>query len=123
VQITEVVVSAGRTFNHPYEAYSNFRPEVTIKGVLHEGEDPEQAVRGLQAKAEELVEDHKNTLLQQLSEIQRLRQTEAEISELEGRVASAQQRLTQIRGRHPQLGDPQVDELPTKGAASDGHPF
>ena len=40
MKITEIVVSAGRTFNHPYENFSNLRPQVTLKATPDEGESP-----------------------------------------------------------------------------------
>jgi len=57
MQVTEVIVSAGRTFNHPYESYSNLRPMVTVKARLGPDEDPTKAINQLQALAEKTVED------------------------------------------------------------------
>ena len=39
VQVTRIEVYAGRTFNHPYEAYSNFRVGVTLTAELSPGDD------------------------------------------------------------------------------------
>ena len=63
MEITEITVSAGRTFNHPYETYSNLRPGVTVKATLAPGENPTKAINELQALAEKTVEDHKQALL------------------------------------------------------------
>ncbi len=41
--VTEIVVSAGRTFNHPYEQFSILKPSVTLKARIDEGEDWLQA--------------------------------------------------------------------------------
>jgi hypothetical protein len=30
MKINSITVTAGRTFNHPHEQYSNLRPEVTM---------------------------------------------------------------------------------------------
>ena len=30
-KITEITVSAGRTFNHPHESFSNLKPHVALK--------------------------------------------------------------------------------------------
>lgn len=57
--ITKITVTAGRTFNHPHEQDSNLRPEVTLEATLPEGANSIDAVRGLQAQVEGLVEDHK----------------------------------------------------------------
>lgn len=112
MQITEVIVSAGRTFNHPYENYSNLRPGVTIKAVLQEGDDSATVIKDLQARAEELVENHKQHLLASLEELERLTKRQQEVSSLEENIKRAQDRLDHIRSEfnlNPQLeaGDPE----------------
>ena len=103
MQIVTIVVSAGRTFNHPYESYSNLRPSVTMTAELQDGDDAEVAVQALQAKAEKLVEDHKNQLLNQLHELNRLSVARQEMSDLEQRLKGAQTRLKDLREANPQL--------------------
>ena len=39
MKITNIVVRAGRTFNHPHESYSNLKPEVELTATLDEGDD------------------------------------------------------------------------------------
>jgi hypothetical protein len=51
MKVTEIIVSAGRTFNHPYEDYSNLKPQVTLKATVDDGENFEDAVKELQRKA------------------------------------------------------------------------
>lgn len=63
MRITEITVNAGRTFNDPYESYANYKPGLTLKAALLEGEDAEQVAKDLQAKAEELMDAHKADLL------------------------------------------------------------
>jgi hypothetical protein len=55
MKVNEIRVSAGRTFNHPYESYSNLRFDVHLNAKLDEGEDPVAATRQLQAQAEEMA--------------------------------------------------------------------
>lgn len=31
MKVIEIIVSAGRTFNHPNESYSNLRPQVSVR--------------------------------------------------------------------------------------------
>jgi predicted signal transduction protein with EAL and GGDEF domain len=112
MQITEVAVSAGRTFNHPFENFSNFRPEVTVKARVQEGDDAEAAVRELQKKAETLVENHKNAILAHLHTLQNLSKTEDEINQLEARIAAAQTRLDQIRAGKQLLANNEADGIP-----------
>ncbi len=68
MQVTEIIVGTGRTFNHPYETYSNLKPSLTLKATLDPGESEEQAVRVLQAKAERLIDEHKANLLNAIRE-------------------------------------------------------
>ena len=103
MKITEIIVGAGRTFNHPYEQFSNLRPQVTIKAVLDEGDDPEQIIKDLQAKAESMVEDHKNNMLQSLRELHTLSLRQREMAGLERQLREAQARLDEIRKEYPQI--------------------
>lgn len=66
--ITEVIVSAGRTFNDPYESYANFKPGLTLKAALGPGEDPLEVAKVLQAKAEQLMDEHKQAVLRKAQE-------------------------------------------------------
>lgn len=97
MQITEINVYAGRTFNHPFESYSNLKPSVSLKALLAPGEDATAAVRQLQAQAEQLVEDHKRILLQQLAEIEQQTRQEQERRRLEAEILTAQRRLDELR--------------------------
>lgn len=103
MKINTITVTAGRTFNHPHEQYSNLRPEVTMTATLDEGEDPVQAARGLQATAEQLVEDHKRGLLNSIEELYQLTERQAEMRGLQKELKRAQNRLDEIRKTHPTL--------------------
>ncbi len=97
MQVKAIKVSAGRTFNHPYESYSNLRCDVHLDATLDEGEDAHASVRALQNQAEELAEDHKQTLLKQLHSLEKLSRTKEEIGDLEDRIGKANARLLQLR--------------------------
>jgi hypothetical protein len=97
MKVTEVTVSAGRTFNHPYESYSNLRPNVTLKAVLEGEEDYAAAVQTLQAKAEALVEEHKQHMLRSLEELERLERYQQEVQSLEHSIRQSQERLDRLR--------------------------
>lgn len=103
MEITEITVSAGRTFNHPYETYSNLRPNVTIKANLAPGEDAQKAINDLQALAEKSVEDHKQGLLRSLEELNNLTQRQREMTTLADQLTRNQRRLEEIRKEYPQL--------------------
>jgi len=63
MQITEITVTSGRTFNHPYESFSNLRPTISLKATLTEGDNVDKEAKNLQCKAESLVEAHKEKML------------------------------------------------------------
>lgn len=108
MEVVSITVSAGRTFNHPYEQYSNLRPNVTITANLAAGEDPEKAVRELQAMAEKSVEDHKQGLLQSLEDLHDLTERQREMTTLAEQLTRAQRRLDEIRKQHPNMTLPGI---------------
>lgn len=111
IEVVEITVHAGRVFNHPYEDYSNLRPSISLKANLRGGVDVDQATKALQAKAEGLVEDHKQHMLNSLKEIHRMQRAKQEISSLERQMLSAQQRLKELREDHQNVLE-KTDESP-----------
>lgn len=103
--VTQIVVSAGRVFNHPLEQFSNLRPEVQLTATIGPDEDPVEATKQLQAKAEGLVEDHKQNMIKSIHELYQLSQMQSEMRGLERSLATAQTRLQEIRAKHPQLAE------------------
>jgi len=103
MKIQEITVTAGRTFNHPHEQYSNLRPEVTMRATVDETEDVAEATKKLQATAEGLVEDHKNGLLKSIHELYQLTQRQQEMRGLQKQLTQAQERITEIRRVYPDL--------------------
>lgn len=97
MNINKIVVSAGRTFNHPYESYSNLRPHVQLTATLDETDDAEKCVKDLQAKVEMMVEDHKKTLLDSLHKLEEMQRREREITKLESLIRISQQSLQNLR--------------------------
>ncbi len=103
MKVNQIVVTAGRTFNHPYESYSNLRPEVRITATVAEGEDVIKATRDLQRQAETLVEDHKSAMLSSIHELQNLTEKKARVQQLGECVQRAQSELDELRKQHPEL--------------------
>lgn len=103
MKVVEITIHAGRTFNHPYEDYSNLRPSVTLRALLEEGEDYEKAVKDLQARAERMIEDHKNNMLSSLKELHTIEMYQDDVANLEDQIRRAQARLNEIRKENPQL--------------------
>lgn len=112
MKIETITVTAGRTFNHPHEQYSNLRPEVVLHATLEPGEDAAVAAKELQARAEGLVEDHKQGMLRSIEELWQLSQRQAEMRGLENELKRTQRRLEEIRKENPalQLVDGEGDE-------------
>jgi hypothetical protein len=97
MHITEITVSAGRVVNHPYEQYSNLRPQVTLKATVSAYEDPSQATKDLQSLAEQLVEDHKNAMLTSIRQLHRMAEREQEMARLSHLITREQERLNRLR--------------------------
>ena len=97
MKISNIHVSAGRTFNHPFEQYSNFRCDVQLQAHIEEGEDPIEATHALQAQVEKIAEDHKQDLLKNIRELERISRCNEEISQLEERMRQADERLKGLR--------------------------
>ena len=106
MKVTTITIKAGRTFNNPYESYSNLKPEVELVATLEDGEDFEAATKALQAKAEGLVEDHKNALLKNLDEVDRMTKRQAEVSSLESSIKRSQASLDRLRKEAADSGVP-----------------
>jgi hypothetical protein len=80
MKVTNVTVWAGRTFNHPYENYSNFKPSISISADIAADGDYEKALEQLQTEAEQMMERHKERML---SDLERLRKIEFNTSRAE----------------------------------------
>ena len=109
MKITEITVSAARTINHPVESYANLKPMVSLKAVLDESEDYGQAVKDLQAKAEELVEDHATQLKTHIRDMYYLDQKQKQLISLEAELHKTQDRITEIRKEIPLMSLPSAD--------------
>lgn len=115
MRVTEITVGAGRTFSHPFESFSNLRPSVTFKAELQDGDDPATVAQALQAKAESLVEDHKQFMLTSLRNLHYLSEAQRRYTTLQEQIKQAQADLEHLRSENPQL------ELPAAGEG-DSHP-
>lgn len=110
MQVTEIIVSAGRKFNHPYEDYSNLSPGITLKAKLVDGEDWEVAAKALQAEAERAIEDHKRVLLESIEKIEQMTRHQQRVADLAKKIREANEELDNVRREHPDL--PSVAALP-----------
>lgn len=106
MKITHITISAGRTFNHPFESYSNLRPHVQLDAELDDGDDVTTCIKELQAKAEGFVEDHKQHMLKSLQNLQEMQSREREIIRLESLIKASQDKLQSYR-------DNPIENLPS----------
>lgn len=110
MKITTVKVSAGRTFNHPYEQYANFRSHAELEASLDAGEDPIAVTKTLQAQVEQLAEDHKQGLLKSVEELHNLGERQQEMIGLKRQLTGAQKRLEEIRREWPDIEQLKLSE-------------
>lgn len=97
MKVQTIKVSAGRTFNHPYESYSNLRPHVQLTATVDDGDDVNACAKALQAQAETLVEDHKQNMLRSLETLRRLDSRAKEMARLGQLVKDSQEALERYR--------------------------
>jgi chromosome segregation ATPase len=97
MKVTAISVTAGRTFNHPFEQYANLRFDMHLDAQLEEGEEFLPAIQKLTAQAEELAEGHKQNLLKDIRTLEKIQRANREISDLEERMAQADSRLKDLR--------------------------
>ncbi len=97
MKIEKITVHAGRTFNHPYEQFSNLRPGLSIEAFLQTDDDPEESIKELQAKAEKMIEDHKTHMLRSLTTLYELNEAQRTITNLERQIKDSQETLDRAR--------------------------
>jgi len=74
MKITTITAHAGRTFNHPYEQYSNFRPGISLTAEVAGDADKLEKIRKLQTLAEYLADEVKADMLARLKAEEAARQ-------------------------------------------------
>lgn len=136
-KVTDVTVQSGTTFNNPYESYSNYRPSVTLRAAIEEGEDPIEAARMLQVQADGLLADHKADILRGLRREEDVRNAGHEINERRRRIHNGytpdKQRaeIDEIARGFPELAglaeeakkaEPQGERAMQRAAAGDDYP-
>lgn len=109
MQVTEISVSAARTINHPVESYANLKPMVSLKAVLDESDDVSQCVKDLQAKAEELVEDHASQFKTHIRDMYYLDQKQKKLISLEASLHKTQKELESVRAEMPLMSLPSAE--------------
>ena len=95
--IEEITIHAGRTFNHPYEQFSNLRADVTVRATMGDNDNPDEVIRTLQAKCEKSVEDHKGVMLSALEKLSKMRMRDRRITDLNRLISDNTEELKCLR--------------------------
>ena len=74
-----------------------------MTATLEEGDDPQACAKTLQQQAETLVEEHKQTMLKSLHELETLKRSQQELQELGRLMKQQQSRIDDLRREHPEL--------------------
>lgn len=126
MKIRSIHATAGRTFNHPYEQFANFRFELSFTADLDDGEESSQALALLKARAEVEADAHKAAIL---ADIERKRAIAriAEELEYERRKGfdheASQQRKAELEAKlHELTRTPLALAVPTLHAGHADHP-
>jgi hypothetical protein len=91
--VTEITVSAGTSFNHPFESYSNFKPAVTIKVAVASDEDPKPIIERYQQRAHDLVLAEKSRILRALEQEHYREEAEQTLARAELQLKGARQNI------------------------------
>lgn len=83
MKITRITVHAGRTFNHPYERYANFRFDLSLEADLTPEDDPGLQLVTLQRLAEGFADEHKVAILNECDRIRTLDDLRENVHRLE----------------------------------------
>ena len=119
MQITEITVHAGRTVNHPLEQYSNLKPSISLKATLTIGDDPEASVKGLQALAERLVEEHKHQMIADIRALDYRRRQQADLASAEKELVRLEERIK--AAKIDLLSETPVTAIEDIGDIDEGH--
>lgn len=107
MKIKTIEVSAGRTFNHPYESFANLRFDLKFQAELSEGEEAMDCLKDLQTVAEKAAEEHKANLINDIHALEEMARSQRQMSDLEQRIKQAQDNLETLKEnaeRHAQTG-------------------
>lgn len=101
MKVVEITVHAGRTFNHPYENYANFKPGVSLRATLSEEDDVEATTKALQLTAEQLAESQKQQILADLRTLERTQRIAQSKASLERELTWLQHELKELNEQEP----------------------
>lgn len=86
MKITRITVHAGRTFNHPYERYANYRFDLSLEADLNPDEEPGLQLVTLQRLAEGYADEHKAAILSECERLQSIERLQDQIKYLKAPI-------------------------------------
>lgn len=86
--ITKIIASAQAGFNHPFEQYANFKPSITLEAIVEVGENPDDATRALQLKAQNFVDQERGRIEARCQREQDIDGAESDLERFESCIAS-----------------------------------
>ena len=110
MKITRITVHAGRTFNHPYERYANFRFDLSLEADLTPEADTGLQLMTLQRLAEGFADEHKVAILNECTRIRTIDNLRERVRDLqrpleEWMSETPEQRATALEHAKQQLAE------------------
>lgn len=65
--ITRIIASAQHGFNHPFESFANFKPQITIEAIVQEGESADLVIKEVQQRAHGYIEAERDRIIAKLT--------------------------------------------------------
>lgn len=104
----EIIAGAQAGFNHPTEDYANFKPSITLKAILEDGDDPDASALALLTKASKLVEIERSRIEAKIRHDEAIVDAESQVRRWESVVASYERQIAEYPAL---LADPAVHHL------------
>lgn len=98
-KIIEIIAGDSHGFNHPFEQYANFKPSVTLKALVEDGEDPGQVARDLLAKAHGLVIGERERIEEQIERERLIAEAEQALDSLPGQITYQRREIDHLTTR------------------------
>lgn len=100
MKIVRITAHASTCFNHPHEAYGNFKPGLSVEAEVHEGESVRAAIAELQLFASLLVEQEKARIIAKLNREHDERVLTNEIEWMQRRLNEKREAESDAMNRH-----------------------
>lgn len=99
MKIKNIKVTAGRTFPHPLENFSNIKFELSISAEIEESENFEKALDILRVEAETLAEAHKRELIEDHKKLEALKEQRRDVERLQENIDQNQEAIKRTEAK------------------------